>query len=34
LVRPRLAIEFLQGESLVQEQLARAVRVGQSRCHR
>ena len=34
LVRPRLEIEFLQGESLVQEQLARAVRVGQSRCHR
>ena len=34
LVRPRLAIEFLQGESVVLEQLARAVRVGQSRCHR
>ncbi len=34
LVRPRLAIEFLQGEHEVREQLARAIRVGQSRCHR
>ncbi|MSR34449.1 MAG: tetraacyldisaccharide 4'-kinase [Phycisphaerales bacterium] len=34
LVRPRLTIEFVQGESMVREQLARAVRVGQSRCHR
>ena len=34
LVRPRLAIEFVQGESTLREQLARAVRVGQSRCHR
>lgn len=33
LVRPRLAIEFLQGESLLQEQFTRAIRVGQSRCH-
>ena len=34
LVRPRLAIEFVHGESTLREQLARAVRVGQSRCHR
>ena len=34
LLRPRLAIEFLQGEHEVREQLARAIRVGQSRCHR
>lgn len=34
LVRPRLAIEFLQGEHEVLEQLTRAIRVGQSRCHR
>ena len=34
LVRPRLAIEFVQGEGMLRVQLARAVRVGQSRCHR
>ncbi len=34
LVRPRLAIEFVQGESVLLEQLTRAIRVGQSRCHR
>jgi tetraacyldisaccharide-1-P 4'-kinase len=34
LVRPRLAIEFVQGESVLLAQLTRAICVGQSRCHR